>query len=284
MAKRFTDTDKWKRQFLRGLNAAGKLFWFYICDDCDHAGIWHVDIQVAEIRVGEKIEVAEFLKKLGEKIVVFDDGAKWFIPSFIEFQYPKGLIPGNNAHDSVISILTKYKLIEHLHKPLPSPSRGAQDKDMDKDMDWVKKGKRSVENQKKPAKEAAEVQRQKELQGEYSELCKASEGVDDRETFKKIKGFVQEKRPSFAEPYVDAWNIFAPSNNLSRVEQISAARRDKIRIRTREPAFDFFKILSSIRQNAFYRGESPGGWRVDFNHVIESEDNYLKIIEKHRDN
>ena len=121
MAKRLTDTEKWKKPFLRGLQGAYKLLWLYVCDDCDHAGIWQVDIEVAEIRVGEKIdkEVAE--KCLKEKIVVFDGGKKWFIPTFIEFQYSGGLNPSNKAHGSVIQMLRKYNLVDGDLKPLPSP-------------------------------------------------------------------------------------------------------------------------------------------------------------------
>ena len=50
-----TDTDKWKKRFLRELKPQHKLLWFYILDDCNHAGIWDVDIEVASIRVGEEL-------------------------------------------------------------------------------------------------------------------------------------------------------------------------------------------------------------------------------------
>ncbi len=56
MAKRFTDTDKWKKPFLRGLDGAYKLLWFYILDDCDMAGIWQVDFEVARIRTGQQFD------------------------------------------------------------------------------------------------------------------------------------------------------------------------------------------------------------------------------------
>jgi hypothetical protein len=136
MAKRFTDTEKWKKPFIRGLQGAYKLLWLYICDDCDHAGIWQVDIDVAQIRIGEKIDLDEAIKSFGDKIVIFDDGNKWFIPSFIEFQYPSGLNSENRSHNSVIILLEKYNLFNKQNKPLISPSEGR--KDMVKDMVMVK--------------------------------------------------------------------------------------------------------------------------------------------------
>jgi hypothetical protein len=138
MAKRFTDTEKWKKPFIRGLQGAYKLLWLYICDDCDHAGIWQVDIEVAAIRIGEKIDLIEAIKSFDEKIIILDKGNKWFIPSFLEFQYPSGLNPDNRAHNSVIILLEKYNLRISKDKPLISPSEGSMDmvmvKDMDKDM------------------------------------------------------------------------------------------------------------------------------------------------------
>lgn len=143
MAKRFTDTDKWKKPFIRGLQGAYKLLWFYICDDCDHAGIWQVDIEVAQLRIGEPIYEQSALIFFGEKIIPIDGGKKWFIPSFIEFQYPSGLNPQNKAHGGTIQILKKYNLIDEEFKPLTSPLQGAKDKEMvmDKDKEMVKEQK-----------------------------------------------------------------------------------------------------------------------------------------------
>jgi hypothetical protein len=140
MAKRFTDTEKWKKPFIRGLQGAYKLLWLYICDDCDHAGIWQVDIDVAQIRIGEKIDIKEAIKTFDEKIIIFDKGNKWFIPSFIEFQYPSGLNPDNRAHNSIIILLEKYKLLDKQNKPLTRSLQGRKDMDMvkDKDMDMDK--------------------------------------------------------------------------------------------------------------------------------------------------
>ena len=107
MAKRFTDTNKWKKDFIRGLQGAYKLFWLYIIDECDHAGIWHVEVDVAAIRIGEQINKEDALKQFKDKIIEIDNGKKWFIPDFIEFQYGE-LNPENRAHKSVLDQLEKY--------------------------------------------------------------------------------------------------------------------------------------------------------------------------------
>lgn len=137
MAKRFTDTNKYKKPFIRSLKGAYKLFWDYLYHDCDHAGIWIVDFDIAQIYLGidmpvNKEDALKYFNKDEQRIIEFDNGSKWFIPSFIQFQYGE-LNEKNRAHNSVISILNKYNLLNI--KPHISPLQGGKDMDMDKDKD-----------------------------------------------------------------------------------------------------------------------------------------------------
>jgi len=136
MAKRMTDTNKWRKPFIRGLEGSYKLFWFYLLDDCDHAGIWIVDMEVAEIRVGESLNIEKAKKIFKDRISIFDNGERWFIPDFVEFQYGE-LKEVNRAHNSVINTLKKYNLLNK-NKGLIRPLQGAKDKDKDKDKVKVK--------------------------------------------------------------------------------------------------------------------------------------------------
>ena len=109
MAKRFTDTDKWKKGFMKSLSTKYKLLWLYIVDDCNHAGVWETDFEVASIRIGSKISENEAIKHFAEQIRIFDNGDKWFIPKFIDFQY--GQLNSNiRPHQAVINLIEKYDL------------------------------------------------------------------------------------------------------------------------------------------------------------------------------
>jgi hypothetical protein len=134
MAKRFTDTDKWKKPFIRGLQGPYKLLWFYILDDCDHAGVWQIDMEVACIRIGEQVTLDGALEAFGDHVFLIDSG-KLFVPDFITFQYGE-LKEVNRMHASVISILKKFNLFDSEQgatKPLVSPFQGAKDKVKDKE-------------------------------------------------------------------------------------------------------------------------------------------------------
>ena len=143
MAKRMTDTDKWKKRFVCDLSPQHKLLWFYVLDDCNHAGIWEVDIEVASIRVGYELVYDMLPESFLDKIVIFDNGDKWFIPDFIDFQYGE-LNPNSNVHKSVISLLQRYNL-EGYVKGLQTLPNTVQDKDKAIVKDKVKaKAKRFV--------------------------------------------------------------------------------------------------------------------------------------------
>jgi hypothetical protein len=130
MAKRFIDTNIFRKDFVRDLEAPYKLLWLYIINECDHAGLWDVEMDVAQARLKlPELTIENALNQFKGKIIVLQNGRKWFIPDFIEFQYGK-LNPENRAHNSVIQILEKYEL--HKIKPLTSPLQGCKDKDKDK--------------------------------------------------------------------------------------------------------------------------------------------------------
>lgn len=134
MAKRFIDTDLFRKPLMRGLKAPYKALWVYLLCECDHAGIWDVEIDVAAMRLGLKVDVDDLLAMFGGAVVQIDDGRKWYIPDFVTFQYGE-LNPNNRVHASVLAHLAKYGIDptkEAPSKPLTSPLQGAKAKDKDK--------------------------------------------------------------------------------------------------------------------------------------------------------
>jgi Asp-tRNA(Asn)/Glu-tRNA(Gln) amidotransferase C subunit len=132
-AKRFTDTDKYRKPFIRSLPGAYKLLWDYLYHDCNHAGIWIVDFEIAQIYLGQdmlvnKQKAIELFNQNERRVIILNGGSKWFLPSFITFQYGQ-LNENNRAHNSVISILKKYNLLTN--KGLVRGLQGYKDKDKD---------------------------------------------------------------------------------------------------------------------------------------------------------
>lgn len=131
MAKRFTDTGKWANVWFSDLPPRMKLVWIYLCDNCDHAGVWEINMKLMQFQLGERIELQEILSAMGNKVLLADDGKKLFLPPFLDFQYG-ALNPDNRVHQSVLQRLDRIGLLAIL-KPLISPFQGAKDKDKDKE-------------------------------------------------------------------------------------------------------------------------------------------------------
>jgi len=119
MAKRFTDTIKWKKRFFRELPNDYKLLWIYIIDDCDHAGIWEVDFATVKLKIGIDFDPKETLNKFDNRVIEFNGGDKWFIPSFVRFQYGDELKMTVKAQWSAIQLIKKYNLEQYLETELP---------------------------------------------------------------------------------------------------------------------------------------------------------------------
>jgi len=130
MAKRYLETTFFKSPFVRGLKAPLKGLYMYIICDCDGAGIWIADFDVASIYMGQKITEHEFIENFVNtgKCIDLKDG-KYFFPDFIEHQYPSGLSETNPAHKNFIIELKKYSLIDEklkvLERPLQDPLEGS---------------------------------------------------------------------------------------------------------------------------------------------------------------
>ncbi len=110
MAKRFTDTAKWKRPWFQALSRDAKLVWIFLCDDCDHAGIWLADFVLMSLRLGMKVDEEKLAELVGDKLVKIDQD-KYFIPSFFEFQYADAK-DGFKAKQSALKTLKHWNLLD----------------------------------------------------------------------------------------------------------------------------------------------------------------------------
>lgn len=132
MSKRFTSTKKWTDPWFRKLSPKMKLFWFFITENCDAAGIWNVDLDLASFLIGDTYTQEEVIGAFEGRIVAKTE-AYWFIPQFVDFQYGE-LKEDYNPHRPVIQSLKKHG-ISRVLQPLLKASPSLMDKGKDKDKD-----------------------------------------------------------------------------------------------------------------------------------------------------
>ena len=130
--KRFTETEKWRDPWFRKLSAGAKLAFLYIIDNCDNAGVWTADKELADFSIGMEIPWVKVLEAFGERVSVLPSG-DWLIVRFVEFQFGK-LSKDCKPHLQVIRLIEKHRV----SKGYPKGFGTLEDKEEDKEKD--KKG------------------------------------------------------------------------------------------------------------------------------------------------
>jgi hypothetical protein len=132
MAKRFIDTGIFMDPWFMDLSKDGKILWLYFITNCNHAGILELNIKICKVQTGIA-NVSTVIKELGNRIVTVKEHL-YFIPKFIEFQYPNFPRSGVKQQDSAIELLLKYKLIDKETLTLTRQLPNCYDNDNDNDI------------------------------------------------------------------------------------------------------------------------------------------------------
>jgi len=133
MAKRFTDTEKWRDEWWGSLSNDYRIIWLYLVDSCSIAGIWKKDFRGLNFNCNTKISEEEFLKVFGSRLI--DRGQFFFIPKFLRFQCPKGLNSNKPAVLSIVKELELNNLCEIINESFGNDFLIIKDKDKGKGKD-----------------------------------------------------------------------------------------------------------------------------------------------------
>ena len=135
MAKRFTDTEIWNKEWYLALSLKHKMLVKFLFDNCDCAGIYEPNFILLSFYIGEKITTEDFNKL--KQVKKLDNG-NYLIEDFLNFQYGvksyEALNPKFSVHKGILKSLEKNQLLSN---PCLTLKQGLQDmdKDMDKDKD-----------------------------------------------------------------------------------------------------------------------------------------------------
>lgn len=108
MAKRFIDTGIFDDAWYMDLSKDGKILWLYFITKCDHAGMLSLNFKLCKVQTGIS-DIPTVIKELGNRLVTVSQQL-YFIPKFVEYQYPGFPECKFKAALSAIQILEKYNL------------------------------------------------------------------------------------------------------------------------------------------------------------------------------
>ena len=107
MGKRFVASELWDKDWFRMLTPKQKVFWYYLIQKCDCAGVWEPNFALATFCIGETITEKD-LAAFGDRVEKLPNG-KWWLNSFISFQNGE-LRESCGAHIPIIKSVLKNKL------------------------------------------------------------------------------------------------------------------------------------------------------------------------------
>ncbi len=131
MAKRFTATEIWSEDWFLSMPNEYKLFWFYMLANCDHAGIFKVNLRsfcgLNEVKLSSNEALKMF--NVGKQRVRQISESVWFIEDFFVYQYGCTFNGNNRLHESIKVIYEKHGIELTSIRGLTEVKHGVKDKD-----------------------------------------------------------------------------------------------------------------------------------------------------------
>jgi hypothetical protein len=112
MAKRFTDTAIWNKEWFMDLSPTHKCLIRYLFDNCDPAGVWKPNWKLASLHIGENVNELSLNSLPAHQYEILPNG-KIFLPDFIKFQYST-LSDKSPAHKPVFLAIEKNNLSDRV--------------------------------------------------------------------------------------------------------------------------------------------------------------------------
>jgi len=115
MAKRFTDTEMWDKEWYMNLSLTEKLLTRLVRDKCDVAGIYTPNMALLSTYLGVKVTIDDILNIDGGNQFIKLQNGKIYCAGFIEFQYGNNLNPKSKIHAKVLTILDTNNIEDFAH-------------------------------------------------------------------------------------------------------------------------------------------------------------------------
>jgi hypothetical protein len=121
-----------------------KLFWFYMLAQCDHAGLFKVNVRSFSGLLGVSVTPSKVIEyfNTGKDRVRIVNQSLWLIEDFFAFQYGQTFNPNNKMHDSIEMLYLKANIKITSIRGLKDLKDRVKDKDKDKKKGGVGENKK----------------------------------------------------------------------------------------------------------------------------------------------
>lgn len=209
------DTEKWSDPWYRKMPVVYKNFWDYLCARCDNAGVWKVDMELAQFQIGEPLKEAEALAIFEGKVVPLTANY-WHIPGFVSFQFGE-LSADSKPHRSILSLIQKHQIKGYpkgIHTLKDSSKDSGKEKDKDKEGDGMEGVLKVIGHFNKTCKKALTLTKDRKSLIER----RLAEGRTVDEMFRAIDNFSKDDWPERGK-YMDLVYVIGIRNKIDNLDK-----------------------------------------------------------------
>lgn len=124
-----------------------------------------------------------------------------------------------------------------------------------------------------------EVAEKRKAYSESRRKNRQNEKTYDKHMEIEDENVIVNKDDNTGKEIFEKWNDFAGKYGLATITVISPARERGISARLQESAFNFDKVLEEIANSKFARGSNDRKWKIDFDWIFLSPNNFAKLLE-----
>jgi hypothetical protein len=145
MAKRFTATEIWGEDWFLAMPIEYKLFWYYMLANCDHGGLFKVNLKsfcgLNEVKV-TTTNALKYFNEGKERIRVINSSV-WYVEDFFVFQYGTTFNTNNRLHASIQKLYEKLGIELTSIRGVLDLIDGVKEKEKDKERGYSTKNEKN---------------------------------------------------------------------------------------------------------------------------------------------
>lgn len=285
--QRMIKPEFWVSEQLLSVSRDARLFFIGLWNFCDDGGIHPLIERTLKVKIfpGEddisSTTIRRFIDDLSTNglLELFESSGKSYIrvtgwkhqriekPRYL---YPQGPSSSDNFKAKNDNSTTDRRLID----------------DSSTQEDKIREEKRSEEEEKrkdtppKPPEGGSECLEDLSFQNSSFPPATVPEVFNDQlENIEPVESLDALDGENPFEHVKNAWNVFAEINGLAKVQIMTPARKKGVKARFSQAGFEPEEIFRQISESTFLLGQNNNGWRVDFDFVFCSPQNWVKIME-----
>lgn len=224
MAKRFSSTDIWGEDWFLDMPNEYKLFWYYMLSNCDHSGLFKVNLRsfcgLLEVKI-DRIKILHLFNNEKQRVRVINDNY-WLIEDFFVYQYGVTFNINNPLHRGIYNLYNKNNIELSSIRGLKEVNLTLKDKDkeIDKEHSPLDSFSKKTEEPEWWRKAASDFLNDKKFKSDFS----SAKNIPYDDVTARVREFISDLNlkgdykdlPAMKKYFINSYNKWVENNGNSQ--------------------------------------------------------------------